>query len=381
MAKKPERPAPIRIDLGDRGRSAPGKRASAPGTRASAPGKQASAAGRVRAASGLAPRIRAGLARFLARLPWRARPAAGAVRRAAHRTGRVQLPTRAVGASARRIQGASRLRRAPAAALRGHLTGVWHRLRLALPRPLRVIPGFITRPFARLPAFLRAKSKPLGALGPVRIVVIAIVAIALVAMAIVAIGMRAEASWRHEAFRAPQYVFVGAAELDRLRTIDAVTEERFVWPIGTVGRVTSCFGPRYLLGALAHHQGLDVAAPQGTPVLASKTGVVKHYLISSALTGYGTRVLLEHPDGTHTLYAHLQPRLELTVGQTLPQGAVVGLSGNTGFSTGPHLHFEILDSQGRPVDPARFITARLGAPIFLDEDDTCWPTGVLVWRR
>jgi hypothetical protein len=366
MTKKPERPTPIRIDLRARGGSAPGARAPAGGS--------------ARATVGLIKRVRAALARFLARLPWRVRPATGAVLRAGGR-GRVRLPTRAAETSARRVLGASRLRVAPVTALRNRLTSVVHRLRLTLPRPLRVLPAVLLRPFARVPTSLRARLGPRGAVDPVRILWIVIGGVVLCVVAIVAYGIRAEAGWRNEAFGAPQYVFVGAAELDRLRTLDAVAEERFTWPLEMVGRVTSCFGPRNLVGALAHHQGLDVAAPQGTPVLASKTGVVKHYLVSTAPTGYGTRVLLSHPDGTHTLYAHLQPRLELVVGQTLRQGAIVGYSGNTGFSTGPHLHFEILDGQGRAVDPARFITARLGAPIFREDDHTCWPTGVLAWRR
>ena len=190
-----------------------------------------------------------------------------------------------------------------------------------------------------------------------------------------------EAIARSQVTRAARYVFVGEAELDRLRGLEAVTSESFGWPIDLVGRVTSCFGPRSLAGALAHHQGVDIAAPVGTRVLASKTGVVKHYWISTSSTGYGTRVLLVHPDGMHTLYAHLLPELQLRVGQTLAQGGVVGLSGNTGFSTGPHLHFEILDDKGRAHDPAQYLTSRHDAPIFREEDEVCWPKGVLAWQR
>jgi len=367
MAKRPERPTPIRIDL--RGSRAPTDRTRGPG---GAP---------TRHTRGLMQRVRAYLARLRSRLPWRSGAATEPARRVLHGAARVRLPTRGAEAPARRLLTGSRLRVAPLAALRARATTVGHALRLALPKPLRALPGAVARPFARVPRVLRAHLMPRGTVDLGRVLLVVILAVGLGALLLALHGLRAEAAWRSEAFGGPQYVFVGDAELDRLRSIETVVNERFIWPIATVGRVTSCFGPRNLVGALAHHQGLDVAAPQGTPVVASKTGVVKHYLISSAPTGYGTRVLLEHPDGMHTLYAHLQPRLDLVIGQTVSQGAVVGYSGNTGFSTGPHLHFEILDGHGRALDPARHVHARRDAPIFLEADHTCWPTGVLAWRR
>ena len=109
------------------------------------------------------------------------------------------------------------------------------------------------------------------------------------------------------------------------------------------------------------HTGLDIAAPLDTPVGAAAAGVV--VLATSSvdahgnLVGYGNYVVIKH--GTHyeTLYGHLD-KLLVTVGQTVKQGQVIGLCGSTGWSTGPHVHFEIrLD--GVYVDPAPYLAAQL----------------------
>ena len=85
------------------------------------------------------------------------------------------------------------------------------------------------------------------------------------------------------------------------------------------------------------HTGIDLAAPQGTPVLASRAGRV---LLVESISGYGTTVLLDHGEGWQTLYAHLH---EATVrsGAWLEQGQPLGTVGMTGSATGPHLHFEL----------------------------------------
>ena len=303
-------------------------------------------------------------------------PAARSLRRGVHAsTGGVRAATRGWRSHLRWLQAPGRSLRALPSRLRWRLPNLAPtRLRSGLTGwPARLAGGGrslarrATAPFTRLPRSV--------------VWAVGFGVLALVAVAYLGQGMIREAIARSQVTRAARYVFVGEAELDRLRGVEAVVGESYIWPIELVGRVTSCFGPRSLTGALAHHQGVDIAAPIGTPVVASKTGVVKHHWISTSATGYGTRVLLVHPDGMHTLYAHLLPRLQLTVGQTVAQGDVVGLSGNTGFSTGPHLHFEILDDKGRAHDPAQYLTTRLDAPIFREEDDLCWPKGVLAWQR
>ena len=96
------------------------------------------------------------------------------------------------------------------------------------------------------------------------------------------------------------------------------------------------------------HQGLDFVAEVGTPVLVTAPGVVVR---SERWGAYGQMVEVEHAEGYSTRYAHLQAR-RVAVGDRLERGDVVGTLGNTGRSTGPHLHYEILH-QGRALNPAR----------------------------
>jgi len=85
------------------------------------------------------------------------------------------------------------------------------------------------------------------------------------------------------------------------------------------------------------HTGVDLAAPQGTVVLASQAGRV---LLVESISGYGTTVLLDHGGGWQTLYAHLH-EASVVVGGLLEQGQALGTVGMTGSATGPHLHFEL----------------------------------------
>jgi murein DD-endopeptidase MepM/ murein hydrolase activator NlpD len=105
----------------------------------------------------------------------------------------------------------------------------------------------------------------------------------------------------------------------------------FAWPLR--GRVTSGFGYRW--GRL--HAGIDIAAPTGTPIHASKAGRV---IFAGTMNGYGNVVIIDHGGGFSTLYAH-QSRLGSSRGQVVSQGQVIGYVGSTGHSTGPHCHFEV----------------------------------------
>ena len=105
----------------------------------------------------------------------------------------------------------------------------------------------------------------------------------------------------------------------------------FTWP--TSGQVSSGFGPRW--GRM--HQGIDVAAPTGRPITAAKSGKV---IVAGSSGGYGNLVVIDHGGGLSTAYAH-QSRIAVRVGQPVTQGGLIGFVGSTGFSTGPHLHFEV----------------------------------------
>ncbi|MEW6448378.1 MAG: M23 family metallopeptidase [Bacillota bacterium] len=118
----------------------------------------------------------------------------------------------------------------------------------------------------------------------------------------------------------------------------------FTWPV--LGPITSPFGVRD--GRL--HEGLDIAADTGTPVRAAAEGRVVY---AGPAGTYGLLIILTHPGGWATYYAHCD-RIEVATGQAVSAGELIGAVGSTGRSTGPHLHFEArLD--GTPLDPAAFL--------------------------
>ena len=119
---------------------------------------------------------------------------------------------------------------------------------------------------------------------------------------------------------------------------------RFIWPVN--GTFTSPFGMRW--GRL--HAGIDVAAPTGTPMRAADSGTVQ---IAGWTGGYGNYTCIGHGGGISTCYGH-QSSINVSVGQRVSQGAVIGAVGNTGNSTGPHLHFEVRIN-GQPVDPMGYL--------------------------
>jgi len=120
------------------------------------------------------------------------------------------------------------------------------------------------------------------------------------------------------------------------------------WPAR--GPITSGFGLRRhpLFGIVHRHQGVDIAAPWGTPVRAAAAGTVVY---AGWFGGYGKLVVVDHGGGVATLYGHLSS-IAVSPGDRVAAGDVLGRVGSTGYSTGPHLHFEIR-VDGRPVDPLR----------------------------
>lgn len=121
-------------------------------------------------------------------------------------------------------------------------------------------------------------------------------------------------------------------------------EETFLWPV--FGVITSPFGHREISIGSSEHQGVDIGAPGGEPISASKSGVVTY---SGECGGYGNLVIVDHGDGTQTYYAHCSVLL-VQAGQTVAQGQTVALVGSTGVSTGDHCHFEVRVN-GEPIDP------------------------------
>ena len=117
--------------------------------------------------------------------------------------------------------------------------------------------------------------------------------------------------------------------------------------------INSLFGMRRLGGepGARMHKGVDIAAPTGTPVVASAEARVVR--IGRDPAGYGNFVELAHPNGMTSFYAHLS-RIDVASGDVVPPGFRIGLVGSTGYSTGPHLHFEIRRN-GMQLNPQRVI--------------------------
>jgi len=123
----------------------------------------------------------------------------------------------------------------------------------------------------------------------------------------------------------------------------------FIWP--TQGVFTSGFGWRW--GRM--HNGIDIAGPVGTPIVAAASGVVVKSGWNSG--GYGNLVDIRHPDGSLTRYAH-NSRLLVREGQQVRQGDRIAEMGSTGFSTGPHLHFELHIPQSGAVNPMAYLSGQ-----------------------
>jgi murein DD-endopeptidase MepM/ murein hydrolase activator NlpD len=123
-----------------------------------------------------------------------------------------------------------------------------------------------------------------------------------------------------------------------------------IWPVR--GWVTSRFGNRTspFSGIQKFHEGLDIAAQTGTPVAAAADGVV---IKAGFGTGYGNMVEISHGYGIKTLYAH-NSRLNVKAGQRVRRGDVIAYAGDSGSSTGPHLHYEVR-LNGLPVNPAKYL--------------------------
>jgi murein DD-endopeptidase MepM/ murein hydrolase activator NlpD len=120
----------------------------------------------------------------------------------------------------------------------------------------------------------------------------------------------------------------------------------------TQGWITSYFGQRIspYLGRLKMHEGLDVGAPYGTPIVAPADGIIT---FSGEKAGFGKFVQIDHGYGIETIYAHSQA-LYVKPGQKIKRGHLLAAVGNTGHSTGPHLHYEVRVN-GIAVDPLYFI--------------------------
>lgn len=112
---------------------------------------------------------------------------------------------------------------------------------------------------------------------------------------------------------------------------EEIARDGFIWPVS--GSINSRFGPR----GTTFHDGVDIAAPEGTPIRAVDRGEV---IYSDQLRGYGNLVIIRHGNGFTSVYAHNRVNL-VREGQSVSRGEIVAEVGSTGRVSGPHLHFEI----------------------------------------
>jgi len=148
-----------------------------------------------------------------------------------------------------------------------------------------------------------------------------------------------------------------------LRSLAEVAEARkaewaaipSIWPVR--GWTSSGFGERLspFTGLQTMHYGIDIVVATGTPVVAPASGFVS----TGIDKGLGNYVRLDHGRGLQTYYGHLL-RTAVAAGQRVERGTVIGYIGNTGLSTGPHLHYEV-QVNGRPVDPTKYILDERGS--------------------
>ncbi|MFC5057745.1 M23 family metallopeptidase [Saccharothrix xinjiangensis] len=116
------------------------------------------------------------------------------------------------------------------------------------------------------------------------------------------------------------------------------------------GQFSSSFGGRW--GTM--HYGIDIAGPIGTPILAAADGVV---IEAGQASGFGLWVRVEHADGTVTVYGHVDT-YSVQEGQRVRAGEQIARMGNRGFSTGPHLHFEVWDADSRKINPLQWLNSK-----------------------
>ncbi|SDB83013.1 Peptidase family M23 [Pelagirhabdus alkalitolerans] len=140
--------------------------------------------------------------------------------------------------------------------------------------------------------------------------------------------------------------------IEHIETVDQnLTYIPTAWPTEP-NTITSDFGPRNdpFSQAESFHTGIDVRGATGTPIYAAANGTVT---LARRYGGYGKTIKIDHGGHFETLYAHLSS-IDVDVGDSVEKGEEIGALGSTGRSTGPHLHYEVIEN-GEPVDPEYYM--------------------------
>ena len=149
--------------------------------------------------------------------------------------------------------------------------------------------------------------------------------------------------------RIGQVLNIPPAPTGTIASRSSVSTAGYMWPV--IGTISSYFGDRYQ--RVSPHTGIDLAAPRGTDLKASRAGRVES---AGWMGGYGYAVIIDHSEGYKTLYGHAS-KLLVKAGDRVVQGQVIAKVGSTGNSTGPHLHFEVRVNS-KFMDPLKYLPKR-----------------------
>ena len=166
-----------------------------------------------------------------------------------------------------------------------------------------------------------------------------------------------EAALKAESKRLLELQWANQAEIEKIVNAgtgggDYVGGE-FIWPVGGSTYISSYYGPRYVNGIYDNHTGIDITGGSiyGRDIRASNSGRVVY--VRNYSNGYGLHLLVDHGGGKYTLYAHTSA-IVVSEGQWVTQGQTIAKVGSTGWSTGPHLHFEIWIN-GKQTNPLPYL--------------------------
>lgn len=140
---------------------------------------------------------------------------------------------------------------------------------------------------------------------------------------------------------------VASAKFDENVTETYLNSGEFIWPVPASRRISSGYGKRWG----RHHEGIDIPGRIGSSIVAAADGKVIYS--GAGVGGYGNITVILHDNGYHTVYAHAKKNITVA-GQRVYKGQVIALLGQTGRSTGPHLHFEIRKNS-RPLNPTQVL--------------------------